>query len=182
MNRDALTEIFDLYAPALYKYAFRLCPSAVRADQIVGAVFTRLSDEFSVGLGPRANLRPHLFEIAHRLVMDEIHYSSRVKKLDSVDLWRNEGPVAGLSARDRKLIEIVLRAIRNELTEDQRHVLILRFIEDFSVKETALIVGKSVSNVKVIQNRAITTLRRALDYKVVETRDISFLIRSMAHA
>jgi RNA polymerase sigma-70 factor (ECF subfamily) len=182
MDGGALTEIFDLYAPALYKYAFRLCHNSVLADQIVGNVFARLSDQFSVGMGPRANLRPYLFEITHRRVLDEIHYSRRAKTMESVDPWRSDISTTGLSSADRKLIQIMIRAIRNELTEDQRHVLILRFMEDFSVKETALIVGKSVSNVKVIQNRAITILRRALDYKVVETRAISFLIRSMSHA
>jgi RNA polymerase sigma factor (sigma-70 family) len=50
---------------------------------------------------------------------------------------------------------------------DQRHVIILRFLEGFSVHETAVIIGKEESNVKVIQNRAIAALRRALGYEGV---------------
>jgi DNA-directed RNA polymerase specialized sigma24 family protein len=54
-------------------------------------------------------------------------------------------------------------------------------MEGFSLKETAAIIGKKVGNVKVIQTRAISALRRALDYQIVETSAISLTIRSMAH-
>ena len=64
------------------------------------------------------------------------------------------------------LLETVILAIKNQLTEDQRHVIILRFLEGFSLRETAEIIGKEVYNVKVIQNRGVAKLRKALDYKV----------------
>lgn len=78
------------------------------------------------------------------------------------------------------LFKTVLRAIRNDLTDDQRHVIILRFLEGFSIKETALITGKKINNVKVIQNRAIAALRKALDNRIVETSAISITLRSMS--
>lgn len=45
-----------------------------------------------------------------------------------------------------------------------------------------MIMGKKVGNVKVIQNRAIAALRKALDYQIVETKAISITIRSLTHA
>jgi RNA polymerase sigma-70 factor (ECF subfamily) len=50
-------------------------------------------------------------------------------------------------------------------------VIILRFIEDFSLKETAQIVGKEVNNVKVIQNRGIKKLRKALEHQIGEEQE-----------
>jgi RNA polymerase sigma-70 factor (ECF subfamily) len=61
-------------------------------------------------------------------------------------------------------MEALVSAMNSELTEDQRHVIILRFLEDFSLKETAQVIGKEVNNVKVIQNRGITKLRKALEH------------------
>ena len=49
-----------------------------------------------------------------------------------------------------------------ELTEEQRNVLVLRFQEDFSLKETAEIIGKNINAVKALQNRGINRLRQAL--------------------
>ena len=64
------------------------------------------------------------------------------------------------------LLDTLVMAIRNDLTEDQRHVIVLRFLEGFSLRETADIIGKQVYNVKVIQNRGIAKLRKVLGYKV----------------
>ena len=69
---------------------------------------------------------------------------------------------------ERVLMEALISAINSELTEDQRHVVILRFIEDFSLRETADIIGKEVNNVKVIQNRGIAKLRKALGLQLDE--------------
>jgi RNA polymerase sigma factor (sigma-70 family) len=63
---------------------------------------------------------------------------------------------------DRFLLETLLSALNTDLSEIQQHVIFLRFFEDFSLRETALIIGKSVNNVKVIQNRAIAKLRKSL--------------------
>ena len=101
--------------------------------------------------------------------------------LDAIDLAQSDGSSIQLSAENRILFETVRRAIVNDLTPDQWHVIILRFLEGFSVKETALITGKTVVNVKVIQNRAIASLRRALDYPVMDTGDITLMIRNMSH-
>jgi RNA polymerase sigma-70 factor (ECF subfamily) len=70
---------------------------------------------------------------------------------------------------DRVLLDVLVKAIQNDLTEDQRHVIILRFLEGFSLNETAAILGKEVSHIKVIQNRAITKLRKNLGHSELET-------------
>ncbi len=44
-----------------------------------------------------------------------------------------------------------------------------------------MIIGKKVGNVKVIQNRAISALREALDYQIVETGAIAFTLRRMSY-
>ena len=61
----------------------------------------------------------------------------------------------------------MILAIRNHLTANQQHVIILRFVEEFSLHEIAQIVGKDVSNVKALQSRAIAKLREVLDHKVM---------------
>lgn len=182
MNEEALVEIFDLYSSALYNYAFRLCNNAMMADQIVGDVFAKLIDHLQFGLGPRLNLRPYLYEIAYHLFVDQVRYAHRSAPMEAVELKLLDGYSTEVSAENHILLKTVLRTIANDLTNDQRHVIILRFLEGFSLKETAVITGKTVANVKVIQNRAIAALRQALDYQVVETRTISTMIRSMAQA
>lgn len=163
MDVEALARVYDLYAPAIYKYACRHCDNALLADQIVGDVFARLLEQLSQGRGPRSNLRAYLFEIAYHAVVDEVRHARRVLSLQSADMVV---PVTGgpdQVLQEQMLLETVRQAMRDDLTGDQRHVIILRFLEDFSLKETARIMQKNVGNIKVLQQRALAALRRALE-------------------
>jgi RNA polymerase sigma-70 factor (ECF subfamily) len=165
MDREALEKIFDIYSPAIYNYAFRLCSDALMADYIVGDVFAKLLEHLSIGRGPSSNLRSYLYEIAYHLVVDEARYSNRTSKIEKVDLMPHDQYSSNISVEDRVLFKSIIWAIRTHLTVDQRHVIVLRFLEGFSVHETAVIIGKEESNVKVIQNRAIAALRKALGHE-----------------
>jgi RNA polymerase sigma-70 factor, ECF subfamily len=165
MDREALVKIFDIYSPAIFNYAFRLCNDALMADHIVGDVFAKLVEHFSAGKGPNSNLRSYLYEMAYHLVVDEARYSNRTTVIEKADLKPHNEYSGYFNGEDLLLFKSILRAIRTKLTADQRHVIVLRFLEGFSVAETAKIIGKEESNVKVIQNRAIATLRKALGYE-----------------
>ena len=42
-------------------------------------------------------------------------------------------------------------------------MILLRFLEEFSLRETAAILGKDIQHVKVIQSRALAKLRKAFE-------------------
>ena len=168
MNRDALVEIFDTYSPAVYNYAYRLCSDSLMADYVVGDVFAKLVEQFSMGRGPNINLRSYLYEMTYHVIVDQARTAHREVTLESAEFLFHEPYSAFTTLENQVLLESIMRAIRNELTELQRHVIVLRFMEGFSLRETATIVKKEVNYVKVIQNRAISVLRTALDYKVTE--------------
>ena len=167
MNADALIKIFDAYSRPLYNYALRLCGDPILADCIVGDVFAKLLEQLALGRGPTANLRSYLYEMAYHIVVDDSRYSQREVPLDGIDALRFDNSSLYANFENRMLFEKVMLAVRKDLTKDQRHVVILRFLEGFSLRETAAIIGKQVSNVKVIQNRAIAVLRKVLDLVVI---------------
>lgn len=182
MDQDALIKIFDRYASALYNYAFHLCGDPVTADQIVGDVFAKLLDQLSSGNGPTANLRSYLYETTYHRLIDEARYSQRRVPLEVADWLQRTTESEFLRLEDQILLEQILLAIQHELTTDQRHVMILRFLEEFSLRETAAIMGITVDHVKVIQNRAIAKLRRYLDDKGVKKVASSPRIRKVSKA
>lgn len=161
MNKEALVRIFDLYSASLYNYALRLCQDSLVADHIVGDVFARFLDQLSAGRGPETNLRSYLYQMTYHLVVDEVRYAGRRASMDNLDLDRHEEPPSQ-TVEKQMTFAFIMNAIRTVLTDDQRHVIILRFLEGMSVKETAEILGKREDHVKVIQNRAIKALRNRL--------------------
>ncbi|MEP0806456.1 MAG: sigma-70 family RNA polymerase sigma factor [Chloroflexota bacterium] len=173
LDEEALTAIFDSYAPAIYKYALRLCHDPIEADNIVGDVFSQLLEQFANGKGPRTNLRSYLYQTAYHLVVDRSRDNKHTAPLEvAINLQEKERTVpTATQIEERVLMEALVSAMNSELTEDQRHVIILRFLEDFSLKETAQIIGKEVNNVKVIQNRGIAKLRKALEHQIGSEQD-----------
>ena len=166
MNQEALVAIFDLYSAPLYKYALRLCNDPLAADNIVGDVFAKFLDQLAVGKGPNTNLRSYLYQTTYHLIVDEARFSHREAPLEVIDYVQGNGHTQSTNLENRILLDTLVMSIKNDLTEDQRHVIVLRFLEGFSLRETADIIGKQVYNVKVIQNRGIAKLRKVLGYKV----------------
>jgi RNA polymerase sigma-70 factor, ECF subfamily len=159
-DRHSLRIIFDSYSPVVYKYALRLCHDSIEADNIVGDVFALLLEQLAKGRGPNTNLRSYLFQTTYHLIVDQARARRHTTQLDVADFQGGHDSPVALQAEDDVTIDAITNTMSTELSHDQRYILILRFIEGFSVHETAKIVGKSTNNVKVIQNRALGKLRR----------------------
>ena len=167
LDQDALSSIFDEYAPAIFKYLLRLGVGSQEADQITGDVFVRLLEKISEGKGPRKNLRAYLFQIAYHLVVDESRERLRFTELEVADTVKQDSKPVQALAEDRLLLDRLAKIMERELTEEQRNVIVLRFQEDFSLKETAEIMGKNENAIKALQNRGINKIREAMSHEDV---------------
>jgi len=182
MDKEALVRIFDLYSPALYKYALRLCSDPVMADHVVGDVFAKLLEQLAAGKGPRENLRSYLYETTYHRIIDEARSSCRKVPLDAADWLPQDTNSMNAGWEDQIVFKQILQAMQNELTDDQRHVIILRFLEGFSIRETAAILGKKEDHVRVIQSRGLAALRRFFECQGVVKTLSSRRIRNASKA
>jgi len=169
LDQNALTTIFDLYSSSLYKFISRLLHDPVQSDQLVAEVFERLVADLSAGEGPRTNIRSYLYQIAYHLILERFRDVHPYSHLEVGIRSLEKGKTASQPQIDEQgTMEALLASMNTDLSEDQRIVIILRFLEDFSLKETAEIIGKDVNNVKVIQNRGIAKLKKAMGMHVEE--------------
>jgi RNA polymerase sigma-70 factor (ECF subfamily) len=72
----------------------------------------------------------------------------------------NTDPVVGT---ERRLDAECLAAALTHLTEEQRQVILLKFMEDYRNSQVAIMLGKSEGAVKSLQYRALKALRRAIE-------------------
>ena len=182
MDKDAIVEIFELYNSPLYNYVLRLSGDRILADHIVGDVFAKLIEQLSLGKGPESNLRSYLYETAYHRLIDETRFTRRRAPLEAAAWIPQDRNSLFVSVEDEILFKQVLHIIRNRLTEDQQHVIVLRYLEEFSLRETATILGKRVEHVKVIQGRAIVALRKTLDYQNMRKLFSSPLVRNFTQS
>ncbi|HEY3344035.1 MAG TPA: sigma-70 family RNA polymerase sigma factor [Anaerolineaceae bacterium] len=159
-----LAEIHDQFYPVVFRYVrFRLDDEHVCED-IAGEVFLRLVDAIHRQRGPIQNPRAWLIGTASHLVNDHLraryhHPMTPLEEKEIVDGALPEDEV------DRGFTQIRVREAMRSLTEDQQHVLALRFAEEYSVEETARQMGKTVGAIKTLQFRALGSLRRLLVLK-----------------
>jgi len=170
MDQRALVTIFDRYAVELYNYVLRLFYDPNEADNVVGEVFSNFLDQLSNGRDTRSDLRSHLYKLTYSLIAEGPQFSQRESALEFAILQPDKGNGQHPAIEDSEnklLLEKVLLAIKNHMTKEQRHVIVLRFLEGFSLRETAEIIGKNVSNVRALQNRGIANVRKVLNQEVM---------------
>ena len=160
-QRDALIAIYDAYQAQLYAYAYRTLLDADMAEECTAATFHRFLEALQKGKGPTQHLRAYLYRIAHNWMMDSFRKAERVQ-MESDAIAENEAD--GKASPNELLMQqqtsVELRQQLKTLTPDQREVIVLRFVEEYSLEDTAKILHKPVGAVKSLQNRALTNLRK----------------------
>jgi len=167
LDSAALAEIHDRYYPEVYRYVrYRLYDEEVCED-ICAEVFLRLLDALHKKRGPELNLRGWLFGTASNLVNDHLRarYARKGEVLDVDDNDLVDSEHLEDSYEEDWMQQQVRQALQ-DLTPEQQHVLALRFSGEYSLDDTANLMGKSVTAVKGLQFRAIASLRRLVEERM----------------
>jgi RNA polymerase sigma-70 factor (ECF subfamily) len=161
LDPEIVTQVHDHFYPDLYRYAhYRLSDPALAQD-LVSEVFLHLLEAVHKGRGPKNTLRGWLMGTLSNLVNN--HYRKTYKKPTEAlsDSLRADTP-GPANRLEISLKEATVRAALQKLTTDQQNVLALRFGSEYSLQETASVIGKQVNAVKQLQVRALESLRRHL--------------------
>ncbi|MCL5958942.1 MAG: sigma-70 family RNA polymerase sigma factor [Chloroflexi bacterium] len=103
-----------------------------------------------------------LLSISHNRTVDHHRKSSRVTVSDDeVASWLCPDPGPEAATMD-SLAADALRCAVLKLKPERRKVIILRYVEGFSVAEVAEVMGKSKPYIYTLQHRAFIDLRRLL--------------------
>jgi len=129
--------------PLLY-YAAKLTGNAQTAYDVLQDVWVKVFSGIR-GLKNPASLRPWLYRITHGLAVDRIrqHVSRERAEEAHVDGLQEAGDIS-FTRDDAAAIHEAL----NDLEPRHREVLVLYFLEDFSLSEIAGVVGCSEGTVK----------------------------------
>lgn len=166
---EALSQAYDEYAPAIYRYAYRLTGHEGTAQDVTSETFHKLLASLRKGGGPTDHLSGWLYRVAHNLVVDGFR-----RQPQEPPVALDEAPEIAVAARQEGRLERQDRVDRarralQKLTSLQQQVISLRFLEELSIKETAKALGKTEGAVKSLQFRAMNSLQRILEEKDDET-------------
>jgi RNA polymerase sigma-70 factor (ECF subfamily) len=159
---EALAQLYEAHAPAVFRYIYFRVRDRHIAEDITADVFVRMVEAL-----PHFELRglpfaAWLFRVAHDRVVDH-HRRAAVRRPEVlpdtlVDAEANTEAAALQTHSNAALIDRL-----SELTDEQQAVLQLRFIEGYSLEQTAAALAKTQGAVKALQHRALRQLARWLD-------------------
>jgi RNA polymerase sigma-70 factor (ECF subfamily) len=161
-DSSAFGSLYDRYQPAIYRFIVVKVGSREEAEDITHHVFLSAWQKVGTYKHQGHPFSSWLYQIARNMVID--HYRSKRDdiSLDKLDPESSIIPAVAQSDLSMKLqLEKVHAAIK-ELKPDYQDVIILRFVEDLPLKETAAILKKSEGAVKLAQHRAIKELKKKL--------------------
>ena len=160
-TRDELAEIYDTYYLPIYRFIFRQISDVEVSRELTSDVFCRLLQVIKKDMEIIQYLAPWLYCTARNLVIDHYRrqqYRNHLPIHDEVI----ESPNNTAEATDSRMSAHQLRKALQELTPDQRQVILLKFMEGLSNQEVADILSKPVGAVKSLQHRALNALRDIL--------------------
>lgn len=155
-DADAWDQLFRREYRRIYSYAYVRVGNVSDADDIAASVFVEAVRGISRFVFRGLPITSWLLGIAHHETADLLTRRARHASvsLDEAggELWRDHGTSAEL----RELLEVIAT-----LRPDYRDVLLLRFVQDLSVRDTAAILARREGAVRLLQFRALQALRRA---------------------
>ncbi len=160
-DREAFGEIYEQHALRVFRHAYFLTGDPTLAEDLTAQTFLKALEAI-----PRYEQRgvpfiAWLLRIAGNLTINykkaqkNGHHAQLPETLEDED--RFVSPERSCEAKSNG--ERIWRFV-SQLPHEQRQVVVMRFIDDLPYQEVAQVLGKSVGAVRVIQFRALASLRR----------------------
>ena len=161
---DAFGELYDRHAPAIFRFVYSQTMHRLDAEDITADVFFKAWQSLPRYRDQGFSFSPYLFRIARNTLIDTRRKRTLTKDISEDEMMKipdkmDSDPSALLSA---KVQHNQLVRILSQLREDYRTVLILRFFSDLNSEEISEVMGRSVGAVRVLQHRALSSLRELI--------------------
>lgn len=156
-----LEQIYRQYLDPVYRFLYGRVGNRQDAEDLTSETFLKASRHIDVNRPP-ASIASWLFTVARTVLADHWRQYYRYGALMPVDvLSDNLMSEAKPPAAQQSQTECWLAASLAALPLRYRQVLELRFLQGYSILETAHELGLTPGNVKVIQHRALARLSQS---------------------
>jgi len=162
---EACAVLYNCHYEAVYRYCYYRVHDVNLAQDLAAEVFARMVDKLDTFKVRGRPLLAWLYTIARNLVADMYRQDRRATHLpleEACDL-SSDGEEELSRHVARKIEADCLAVALKHLTEEQRQVILFKFIEDLNNAQVARLLGRSEGAIKALQHRALLALRRAME-------------------
>jgi RNA polymerase sigma-70 factor (ECF subfamily) len=163
-NVEAFGELYERYSEPVFRFVYSQTSNRLDAEDLTADVFLRAWQSLPRYQEKGFSFSAYLFRIARNVLIDNRRKRRPVNVVSEDEIMNlpdtmTTDPSALLSIKmqHRELVNIL-----DQLREDYRTVLVLRFLNELSPEETSEVMGRSVGAVRVLQHRALSSLRKLI--------------------
>ncbi|MDD3647341.1 MAG: RNA polymerase sigma factor [Candidatus Dojkabacteria bacterium] len=160
LQRAEFIDAFEKYNSQIFRYFYlRTNHHKETAQDLAQEVFTKVWRSRGSFDSEKAALKTWLFTISRNLLID--HYRKQ-KDEESLDSSNEEVIHQETSDEDKVVYKEILNQLKN-LNDSEQELIILRFVEDFEIKEIADMLKKKYTATKIAILRALNKLKNQLN-------------------
>jgi len=161
-DREAFGLLYERYVERIFNYVYYRTGNLDDAEDLTARVFQRAMNHIGNYTDRGVPFSAWLYRIAHNIIIDDARQQQRRptgELHDGLSLPSEADPDYLVG---RKLENERIRRALDQLTPEQKEVIILRFGEGMTAPQVAHILGKSEEAVRALQRRGLANLRRLL--------------------
>jgi|TARA_Y100000294_G_C8467432_1_gene301239 RNA polymerase sigma-70 factor (ECF subfamily) len=168
VKKRQFVKFYDKYAPRIYRFVYFKVNSIQDSEDITSEAFFKFWQNLAK-LAEKKEKIAHpqalLYKIANNLVIDFYRKKPRTELIldpedDNLAKIRDKTDINKEISLDSD-IDQVKKAL-NQLKDEHQNIVIWRYLDDFSVKEMAQIIGKPEGTIRVLIHRALKELKKKL--------------------
>jgi RNA polymerase sigma-70 factor (ECF subfamily) len=157
-NKNAFGLLYEKYLDEIYRFVYVSINDQWEAEDITENAFIKAWEQLPIVYSQNSeieNFRVWLYRIARNLIVDYFRSKKPLVLEDEISSFENS-PEDVYS--ENNLSKRLFKAIM-QLEPNYRQIIVLRFINQLSHKESAKIMNLGYNNVRVLQYRALRKLR-----------------------
>ncbi|MEI7603642.1 MAG: RNA polymerase sigma factor [bacterium] len=156
-DKKALESLYTDHIRGLFIFVRTKVNTEEQAEDMCSETFLKAFSKLD-SFQERSSFKSWLYTIAHNLILDSYKKNSMEVKIKDFDPVQEEEEEQSVRTSIDDLQQ--LKDVMEQLPENYRTVLELRFLSNCNIRETAELMEISANNVKVLQNRALKKAKK----------------------
>ena len=162
-DTEAFGQLYDHYITGIFRFIYARVGTTQLAEDLAAETFLRALRSLHTFQWRGKDFGAWLTVIARNLTND--HYKARRTRSEFSSDALPERPDPGRGPEEDTLASLsneeLLEAVAS-LPTDQRDCVLMRFVQELSIAETAQVLGRSEGAIKQLQLRAVRSLAKVL--------------------
>ncbi|OGM80746.1 hypothetical protein A2434_02970 [Candidatus Woesebacteria bacterium RIFOXYC1_FULL_41_14] len=161
-DKNAFAELYNIFLDRIYRFTYYLVDDEFLAEDITQNTFVKAWNKITTFSLTGGTFQSYLYTIARNLVIDHQRKKKEISlELTIGDNFKSDTNIEENLLRNESMSKV--RQVLSVLDEDDRQIIILRYFEELSFNEIALITAKKSGAIRVKVHRLLGILRKKLE-------------------